>query len=202
MIGKMVRLVAAVMITMPMLANAVEIIGNETRVELTSAPTLIGTLGLAIQPVGTAAIEAVGPTAVFPVTGGTIDDITGELLVEHDGSGLSLSAGTTSLLLLNFLIDTENTQILGDAVTIAPDMGGDLQAAALNNIPLFNLDGLNLLLTGTAAGAIDSLFGVPGLTGFEIGTASLDVAAVPVPGAVWLFGSALSLLFPRKRIGA
>ena len=201
MIGKMVRLIAAVMVTMPMLANAVEIIGNETRVELTSAPTLIG-LGLSIQPVGIGSIEAVGPTAVFPVTGGTIDDITGELLVEHDGSGLTLSAGTTSLLLLNFLIDTENTQILGDAVTIAPDMGGDLQAAALNNIPLFNLDGLNLLLTGTAAGAIDSLFGVPGLTGFEIGTASLDVAAVPVPGAVWLFGSALSLLFARKRIGA
>ena len=201
MIGKMVRLIAAVMVTMPMLANAVEIIGNETRVELTSAPTLIG-LGLSIQPVGIGSIEAVGPTAVFPVTGGTIDDITGELLVEHDGSGLTLSAGTTSLLLLNFLIDTENTQILGDAVTIAPDMGGDLQAAALNDIPLFNLDGLNLLLTGTAAGAIDTLFGVPGLTNFEIGTASLDVAAVPVPGAVWLFGSALSLLFARKRIGA
>lgn len=202
MIGKMVRVVAAVMIAMPMVANAVEIIGNETRVELTSAPTLIGTLGLSIQPVGIGSIEAVGPTAVFPITGGTIDDVTGELLVEHDGSGLTLSAGTTSLLLLNFLIDTENTQILGDAVTIAPDTNGDLQAAALNDIPLFTLDGLDLLLTSTAAGAIDSLFGVPGLTGFEIGTASLDVAAVPVPGAVWLFGSALSVLFARKRLAA
>ena len=155
---------------------------------------------MSLQPVGIGSIEAVGPTAVFPITGGTIDDVTGELLVEHDGSGLTLSAGTTSLLLLNFLIDTENTQILGDAVTIAPDTNDDLQAAALNDIPLFTLDGLDLLLTSTAAGAIDSLFGVPGLTGFEIGTASLDVATVP--GAVWLFGSALSVLFARKRLAA
>lgn len=201
MIGKTVRLVAVLLLATPLFTSAAEITGNETRVELTSATTLTG-LGLSIQPVGIGAIDAVGPTAIFPITGGTVDDMSGAALIEHDGSGLTLSAGTTSLLLLNFLIDTAQSKIIGDAVTIADDGTGMLEAAALNDIDLFTLDGsLNLFLTGAAAGAIETLFGVPGLTGFEIGTASVDIAAVPVPGAVWLFGSAISLLMARKRLG-
>ena len=185
--------------------HAVEVIGNETRVELTSAPTLIGTLGLSVQPVGIGTLEAVGPTAVFPITGGSVDDMSGAALVEHDGSGLILSAGRDSLALLNFLIDTAQSTIFGDAVVI-DDTNGTIEASALNDVPLFTFNaGLDLFLTGAAAGAIESLFGVPGLTGFEIGTAQLDLATtapVPLPGAVWLFGSAVSLLMARRGLAA
>lgn len=184
----------------PVFASAASITGNTTSVELTSAPTLTG-LGISIQPVGIAALEAIGPTAIFPITGGTIDDVTSAALIEHDGSGLTLSVGTDSLLLLNFLIDTAQSTIFGDAVVI-DDNGGVISATALNDIDIFSLTGLTLSLTGTAAGAIDGLFGVAGLTGFEIGTASLDLATaapVPLPPAVWLFGSGLGYVFMRRR---
>ena len=104
-----------VLLAVPLGASAAAITGNTTRVELTAAGAL-ASLGVAVQPVGTATLEAAGPTAVFPITGGTIDDVTGDLLVEHDGSGLSLGVGTDNILLLNFLIDSAAATIFGGSL--------------------------------------------------------------------------------------
>lgn len=181
-------------------AHAVAITGIETTVELTAAGLLVSN-GIAVQPVGTGSLA--GVTATFPITGGTLNG--SDALIEHDGSGLSLSKGNDHLLLLNFLIDTAAAKVFGDAVVI-DDVGGVPSAAALNDIPLFDLaaatsGGIPLLLSGTAAGALVSLFGLPDLTGAQIGLANPSVSAVPVPAAWWLMGSACAALGLRRRRG-
>ncbi len=186
------------LLALPLGASAAAIVGNTTSVELTAAGAL-ASLGVAVQPVGTASLEAAGPTAVFPITGGSIDDVTGELLVEHDGSGLSLGVGTDNILLLNFLIDSAAATIFGDVVVV-DDIAGTLSASALNDVDLFSLDAdLNVFLTATASGALNALFGTALPTGLKIGEASLDVSAVPLPPAVMLFGSALAGMLALRR---
>jgi len=199
---KSVRLLRAgaltVLLALPLGASAAAITGNTTSVELTAAGAL-ASLGVAVQPVGTASLEATGPTAVFPITGGTIDDVSGDLLVEHDGSGLSLGVGTDNILLLNFLIDSAAATIFGDVVVV-DDIGGTLSANALNDVDLFSLDtDLNVFLTATAAGALNALFGTTLPTGLKIGEASLDVSAVPLPPAVMLLGSAFAGMLALRR---
>lgn len=186
------------LLALPLGASAAAIVGNTTSVELTAAGAL-ASLGVAVQPVGTASLEAAGPTAVFPITGGSIDDVTGELLVEHDGSGLSLGVGTDNILLLNFLVDSAAATIFGDVVVV-DDIAGTLSASALNDVDLFSLDAdLNVFLTATASGALNALFGTALPTGLKIGEASLDVSAVPLPPAVMLFGSALAGMLALRR---
>lgn len=180
--------------------QAAAITGIETTVELTAAG-LLAANGVAVQPVGTGSLDAATVTAAFPITGGSLG--ASGALIEHDGSGLSLSQGSDHLLLLNFLIDTAAGQVFGDAVVI-DDVAGTPTAAALDDIPLFDLaaatsGGIPLLLTGAAAGALSSLFGLPDLTGAQIGLANPNVSAVPVPAAVWLMGSAVAALGLRRR---
>ncbi len=198
-IARFVRACAlSVLLTLPLGASAAAIIGNTTSVELTAAGAL-ASLGVAVQPVGTASLEALGPTAVFPITGGSIDDVTGDLLVEHDGSGLSLGVGTDNILLLNFLIDSAAATIFGDVVVV-DDVAGTLSASALNDVDLFSLDAdLNVFLTATASGALNALFGTALPAGLKIGEASLDVSAVPLPPAVMLFGSAFAGMLALRR---
>ena len=194
----MMLIATVVALTAPAIASALTVIGDETRVELTAAGAL-GALGVSVQPVGIGAIDAAGPTAIFPITGGSVDDVTGDALIEHDGSGLTLSVGTDSLLLLNFLIDTAQTTIFGDAVVIDDD-GGMITAAALNDIDIFSFDaGLNVFLTDTAAGALNGLFGTAFAAGDKIGEASLDLATVPVPAALWLLAPAAGVLVTLRR---
>jgi hypothetical protein len=181
-------------------AQAATITGIETDVELTAAG-LLASNGVSVQPVGTGSLDAATVTATFPITGGTLNDSAA--LIEHDGSGLALSKSNDHLLLLNFLIDTAAATVFGDAVVI-DDVGGTPTAAALNDIPLFTLGalttgGIPLLLSGAAAGALSSLFGLPDLTGAQIGLANPSVSAVPVPAAVWLMGSAIAAIGLRRR---
>ncbi|MEQ8234695.1 MAG: PEP-CTERM sorting domain-containing protein [Gammaproteobacteria bacterium] len=188
----------ALLLAAPLGASAAAITGNTTSVELTAADAL-ASLGVAVQPVGTASLEAVGPTALFPITGGSVDDGSGALLVEHEGSGLSLGVGTDNILLLNFLIDSAAATIFGDVVVV-DDVAGSLTASALNDVDLFSLDSsLNVFLTATAAGALNGLFGTALPAGLKIGEASLDVAVVPLPPAVLLLGSAVAGMAALRR---
>lgn len=180
--------------------HAAAINGVETAVELTAAG-LLAANGVTVQPVGTAALDATTVTATFPITGGTLNG--SDALIEHAGSGLSLSKGSDHLLLLNFLIDTAAATVFGDAVVI-DDVAGTPSATALNDIPLFALGsatsgGIPLLLSTAAAGAVSSLFGLPDLSGAQIGLANPTLSAVPVPAAVWLMGSALAAVGLRRR---
>jgi hypothetical protein len=166
-------------------SNAAVITGGTTDVVLTSADVLAG-LGVTVSPLGIATLESTlpFPTAVFPITGGSIGGAGA--LIQHDGSGLELSAGATSLDLQNFLIDTAGGVIDG-LVTIGagPPVGV---------VPLFTLGTgvtptteIPLTLTTTAADTLNTVFfpagGGPFTTATEIGVASTfpTVAGVPEP---------------------
>lgn len=162
-------------------AQAATIIGGATSVTLTAAPTLTG-LGLSFSPFGTAsAITGTGgiPIVTFLVTGGTVNDITGSALIQHNGSGLRFTAPGKILTIGDFLINTTTNVLTGTVVA----NGG----SPLSNVPLFNIgNGLSLSLTSQAAGAFTAVFGAPNLTGAAIGTASTSFVtstAVPEPAA-------------------
>lgn len=176
-------------------AHAAGIIGGATKVTVTSAATLTG-LGLSFTPFGTASIvPGPGDPAVnFLITGGTADDVTGALLVRHDGSGLDFTAGSNTLRIGDFLVDTAAGLVSGRVFA---------NGTALGIVPLFNLDpSLQLLLTSDAAGAFTTVFGAPDLTGAVIGTADVNaVLAVPEPAswALMIGGFVLAGAIVRRK---
>jgi hypothetical protein len=169
-------------------SKAAVITGGMTEVELTSADVLAG-LGVTVTPLGTATIEATSPfpTAVFPITGGSIGP--GGALIQHGGSGLELSTAAASIDLQNFLIDTAGGVVDG-LVTIGA--GPPVGVVALFTLGAGATPTTNIPLTLTA-GAADALNAVffpagngPFSTSTQIGLASTfpTTAVVPEP-ATW-----------------
>ncbi len=125
--------------------------GKMTQVTLDSAfVTGLKTLGLTPGTVGTATISPEG-VATFPITGGnatyytpgTKDPyVTG--LINHDGSGLSLSAGGTKVELKNFDVDPGASMLTGDVTANG--------TTVVENTPLFFLDGSTLKPLDTSTG--------------------------------------------------
>lgn len=182
----------------PASAASLPIIGVKTEVEVT-AP--LGALGLTPAPFGSA--TAIGAIFTFPVTGGTLDSLTGVALVEHDGSGVALTAGTQSAFVGNFLIDTAAASVFAD--------GAALGAPGFLDAPIFTfgtgteLPGVELLISPTLASVLTAVFGAPDLTGVTFGYARPDVAVVPVPAAGLLLLSAvggLGIAGARRRTAA
>ncbi len=115
----------------------------------------LGTLKLTPAPVGTGEITKAG-VAKFPITGGNVKYYTpgtvtpfvqGE--IDHDGSGLSLTAaGGPKVELTDFVIDP-GASVLTGKVTVDGEV-------AAESAPLFFLDGrtLNPLETGANSTAI------------------------------------------------
>jgi hypothetical protein len=173
-------------------AASLPIIGNFTEVEVTA--DLAG-LGLTVAAFGSA--TANGAVFTFPVTGGSLDSLTGNALVEHDGSGVALTAGAFSAFVGNFLIDTGLATVFGD--------GAVLGGAGFSGAPLFTfgtgdaLPGVELLISPALAGALSAVFGAPDLTGATFGYARPDLAVVPVPAAGVLLLSALGALGALRR---
>jgi hypothetical protein len=181
-------------------AATLPLIGNQTEVEVT-AP--LGALGLAGAPAGTASVDVTGanPVFVFPVTGGTLDTVTGEALVEHEGSGVTLSAIAApeiNVTVGNFLIDTAGGAVSGDV------FGGPV------GLPFFMFgdmtdNGVELLITSVLAGALTDVFGADDLTGAQFGLARPDIAPIPLPAGAWLMlagAAALGLVGVRRRKAA
>ena len=192
----------------PMAAQAsLPVVDGTTSVKLTAAPVLAGA-GLTVTPLGSATASPGSdglPLVYFPITGGMFDTGTFAGMIEHDGSGLELSSGGTSVALTNFVIDTVALSLTGDVAVNGSGIGA---------VPLFDI-GLSgspflpfqLSLSSAAAGALTAVFGLPDLTGVEIGLANtVPVTVVPEPATVasMLAGHGLigGLMARRRRVAA
>lgn len=172
--------------------------GKTTAVALDSGfVAALKSLKLTPAPVGTATISAAG-VATFPITGGNVTYYTPGTHVpyvvgniEHNGSGLSLTAGTGAkaikVSLTNFDIDPGNNSHLNGDVTVNGK-------SAAKNVKLFDLNGNTLkplqtsgtdaILTGTqvlvsdvAADLLDKTFGTTAVKGgLLVGIATITVA--------------------------
>lgn len=155
--------------------------GGNTAVALDSGFTdALTSLGLTPGVIGTATLT--DGSVHFPITGGSVvywspkshyrPYVQG--ILEHDGSGLSLTAGSTVVALTNFTINPGNSILYGDVAVNG--------AVAASQAPLFNLDGTtlkplsvsgdNAILTGTtvhvsetAAGLLNKVFATTAVKG-------------------------------------
>jgi hypothetical protein len=166
------------------------IIGGDTVVEVTFD---LAAAGLTPTLLGDATATPSG-FLNFPVTGGDL----GAGRIEHENSGVRLTAGTASIDLENFIIDISTPtagQILADVTasngataTDAPIFSFDLTSVA-NPFDLAN-PSIELFFTAVAASVLDSLFAAPGtslgLTGVKFGEAA-TAPEVPLPAAAWMF---------------
>lgn len=159
-------------------------IGTSVKIDAGTAEAL-KSLGVALAPSGSATFEASTSTITFPITSGYAE-IHSDLNVKpgyiqgsiaHEGSGFSLSAGSTKVELGDFVVDPGNSVLYGT-------VGGTPK------VPLLTLDGTNVAvsmegsnvvlqgtvakLTDTAAGALNEAFNVSALkAGIPLGTVRL-----------------------------
>jgi hypothetical protein len=167
--------------------------GQDTAVTLDAGfVKALGDLKLTPAPVGTAEISKAG-VASFPITGGNVTYYTPgtkspyvQGMIDHDGSGLSLTGGGKTVELTDFEVDPGKSVLTGKVSV-------DGQVAA-ESAPLFFLDGRTLkplettdngtaVLEGTtvklkqeAADLLNQTFGVDALAGgFVIGVAKITV---------------------------
>ena len=151
-----------------------------------SAPQFVGALGsLRIAPSKVLPGTLHQRIAFFPITGGRLDAANAKGEVPHAG-GLTLTRGSTQVVITDFIIDT----------TSAPKLTGIVTAngSIVGRIPLFNLalpqlvlplqlppgpetlliEGNRVTLTAEAATALNGAFGTTAFTpGFYIGIASV-----------------------------
>jgi len=169
--------------------------GESTSIALDKGFTdALTSLKVAPGVVGTATLQ--GSSVVFPITGGSVRVFKkGEVVpyvigeIQHEGSGLSLTAGGTKVELTNFNVDPGVQRVYGD-VTV----NGKVAATSAY---LFTLDGATLkplttsgdtaTLTGTkveispvAAPLLDSTFKTDAVkAGLLVGIATIKVSTTP-----------------------
>ena len=132
--------------------------GNSTTVvAAASFVKALGTLGLTPGLVGKATSPAAGEFS-FPITGGNATiykpgSVTPYVqgTIDHQGSGLSLTAGKTVVDLENFVVHPGNDSNLTGEVIVN---GG----SPMKNVRLFDLDG-STLKTPTISGGVATLQG-------------------------------------------
>jgi len=167
--------------------------GKDTAVTLDGAfVEALGTLKLTPAPVGTAEISKAG-VASFPITGGNVTYYTPgtqspyvQGMIDHSGSGLSLTGGGKTVELTDFEVDPGKSVLTGKV-----SVDGEVAA---ESAPLFFLDGRTLkpletgdngtaVLEGTtvklkeeAAALLNETFGTDALAGgLVIGVAKITV---------------------------
>jgi hypothetical protein len=172
----------------PPVATIPSLTGQSTSVKLDSGFT--GALtSLGVKPAPTGKGTVTDGTAKFPITGGNVTvykpgEVTPYVqgMIMHDGSGLSLTKGSTTVTLENFVIDpgqpaTLKGKVLANGSTLA------------DSVTLFDLDGSTgtATLTGTtvrlssdAAAALDKAFGTDAIKGGT--TVGIATIVVNLPG--------------------
>jgi hypothetical protein len=141
--------------SLPDLSNGVD---TQVTVDASFVEALT-TLGLTPGVVGTAGFDATTGTFSFPITGGNVDYydpesdvrpyVQGEL--DHDGSGLSLTAGTTVVELTDFRIDPGESKLYGTVTANGEVAAEDAYLFNLHGGSLkpLQMDGTNAILEGT-----------------------------------------------------
>jgi hypothetical protein len=149
----------------PASTRADSVAGDTTVVLNTSTVTTLTGLGLSLSPLGQASFNASTGTLTFPITSGTIGG-TGDVF-NHDGSGISLTAGSNSITFRNFVINTSTDTLSGNV-----HFGNN----QMNGVALFDIgNGGVLTLDAQAAASLSSAFGVSNLAGTTFGTATINV---------------------------
>ena len=158
-----------------------ELFGGNTAVALDKGFTdALTSLGLTPGVLGTATLT--DGSLHFPITGGSVvywspdgkyrPYVQG--IIEHDGSGLSLTAGGTEVDLSNFTVNPGNSKLYGDVSVNGKVAATQTYLFSLHGGTLkpLMLDGNNAILTGTtvhvsanAAGLLDSTFGTTAVKG-------------------------------------
>jgi hypothetical protein len=152
----------------------------------------LGQLELTPAPVGDATITDAG-VAKFPITGGTVTYYKpGSVspyvqgMIDHDGSGLSLTGGGTTVKLTDFEVDPGKSLLTGK-VTVDGEVaaesaplffldGRTLQPLQTNDDGTAVLEGTTVKLKAEAADLLNQTFGTDALTeGLVIGTAKITV---------------------------
>ncbi|MEM7471018.1 MAG: VPLPA-CTERM sorting domain-containing protein [Pseudomonadota bacterium] len=165
----------ALSLALPLMATAAagasvfNLIGNQTTVSVTA-----DLAGLGLTPGTTGTATANGADFSFGITGGSVDLGTGEALIEHDGSGVSLTDGTSTATVGNFFIDTA-------AGTISGTLNDAIDDVVFFTLGNSTADGIQVLISSALGGALTDVFGAPNLTGAQFGLANVDLQVAPIP---------------------
>jgi hypothetical protein len=169
--------------------------GNSTAIALDKGFTdALSSLKLTPGTVGTAKLQ--NGSLIFPITGGSVRVFKkGEVVpyvigeIQHNGSGLSLSSGSTSVDLTNFNVDPGVQRVYGDVSVNGKVAATDAYLFTLNGATLKPLttSGNTATLTGTtvevspvAAPLLDSTFKTDAVkAGLLVGTATITVNTTP-----------------------
>ncbi len=175
------------------LASIPEISGVDTQVTLDQGfVDAITGLGLTPGTIGTATLT--DGVLAFPITGGNVDYYDPEEdyrpyvqgSVEHDGSGISLTAGDTVVELTDFRIDPGTSQLFGTVTANGEKVGDDIYIFNLDGTTLEPLkedaeghpvlEGTTVLISPDAAGLLNDTFGTDAVTDeLVVGIAKITV---------------------------
>jgi hypothetical protein len=177
------------------IAQVSSLTGESTSVKLDTGFTdALTSLGLTPGTVGTATLDGSTGTITFPITGGNVTVYEKGAVtpyvqgsIEHDGSGLSLTAGSTKVELTNFVIDPGNNSHLNGTVTVngtvaAQDAklfdldGSTLQPITVDDQGVATLTGTRVLISSDAADLLNQTFKTDAVkAGLLVGVATLLV---------------------------
>jgi hypothetical protein len=160
--------------------------GSGTAVTLdTATMAALKSLGVSVAPEGTATLVDNGTAVNFPITSGYAEIHSDKSFkpgyvigsIEHYGSGLTLSAGSTSVTVSDFVIDPGNSMLYA-TLGSTPDVplfflnGSGLKITESGGA--VHLDGTKVELTPTATTALDNAFHTTALKPYtEIGVAHI-----------------------------
>jgi hypothetical protein len=150
-------------------------------------------LGLTPGTVGTATLEE--GSLHFPITGGNVDYYDPEEdyrpyvqgVIEHEGSGFSLTAAGTTVELTNFTVDPGTSELLGDVAVNGTSAATQVKLFDLygGTLKPLQIDGDNAILEGTtvhvsaeAADLLNETFGTDAVKSqLLVGIATITVIA-------------------------
>ena len=176
-------------------AEIPDLTGDVTEVTLDSGfVQALTDLKVTPGPVGDAEITKDG-VASFPITGGNVTyyDPTSPVrpfvqgIIDHEGSGLSLSASDTTVELTDFVIDPGTSELTGTVTANGKEAATDallfdLDGSTLNPLKSnpdgsATLEGTTVELSDDAAALLNETFGIDALKGgLVIGISSITVA--------------------------